>query len=289
MKNLIFIFLTFVSIICDAQITDTTLYFMDSFLVNKASYHNSQKELINVANSLFVLVEKRLESDSVFTVHQSDPYKEVRTTFNDSVYFIRNIYPSCCDRKSYHSENESKVVYTKEGDGYLIKVTDSNEFLFSTGTSKTSCPIVWDGSLATFHKDSGTLKSIQYFDNGRKDSTQYFDTKGRLIQLPVTKVDKEPSLKYSKKSFEEVIISHLIKNYNFPKKALDNWQSQVIYVGIIVSKVGTIENVFLLREHELFEEEITSSLKFLPQFEPATINNKPVNFIYYFPVRHNID
>jgi hypothetical protein len=284
-KCLIHILLVSLTINSYAQLSDTTIFFNE--LGPTESKNNASRIIMlkQVSNRTFIQ-HKSIKYSDKDKLYFKDRYLEIRETFNDSIYYFSNIYESCCGKRNYHSEKEYMVVFNRKDRGFNLRVYNSEKKLVQRGESLLIAPIIWN-SKVDFFNEAGLLTVKRHFKEGVLKSIEYFDRYGKAIQDPTKSPEQMPIPLESEESFEIFVSKYLATNYNFPKKAKSENQMPTIYVGFIITSNGSVECVhFLNKGHELFEQQIASTIDDMPKFKPATNNEKPVNFLYYLPVKH---
>jgi len=270
-----------------AQVLELTVYLDSSGITQDIKDADRIISINQITDNTFI------QSEQSFLDETKESYfkqraTEIRTHYNDSVYYTRNIYESCCNKKNYYSSNEKTIIGLKKKEYFEITVKNKEGFTIRKGNSIYLAPIIWDGEVKYFNQ-IGELQMIKTFSQGNSIKTIYFDQYRKELKDIKTKVDSLPRPIGSEKDFNTFITHFLARNHTYPKEAKREWQMPSVFVSFIITTKGLIECVHLIREEELFEFEIIKLISSLPGFKPATVNGKPVNFRKIIPIKHFID
>lgn len=286
-KYFLHICLIFLALNSYGQLTDTTVFFNENGLADSTTNIERILSLTKVSKMSFVqkMAKKYSDNDDFYI---DDYYLEIRETYNDSIYYFRTIYESCCGKKNYHSEGENKVIYRESDKVFQISIYDHDDKLVKKGLSLLIAPIIWDGEV-DFFNDEGILTVKKYFQDGIEKSIKYFDRNDNIIENPTKTPEDLPKPINSEDTFGNFISKYIAQNFEYPETAKSNSQMPIIYIGFIVSTEGKIESLHFLRnKHELFYSQIEKLFYNMPKFKPAMTNGEAVNFLYYLPLRHYI-
>ncbi len=85
--------------------------------------------------------------------------------------------------------------------------------------------------------------------------------------------------------FQQSIMKHIAKNFNFPEMARQMGIQGRVFVNFVIEKDGGISNVTIARGVDpLLDEEAIRVVKGLPKFKPAKQRGKPVRMQYTVPI-----
>jgi TonB family protein len=94
-------------------------------------------------------------------------------------------------------------------------------------------------------------------------------------------VDEIPSFPGGEKKMMEF----LSKQIKYPQSALEQGIQGVVYIGFIVSRDGTLENIRVLRGvHPTLDEPALSAVKLMPKWKPGKQKDEFVNVQFALPV-----
>ncbi len=78
---------------------------------------------------------------------------------------------------------------------------------------------------------------------------------------------------------------YIMTNLKYPVQAMERKISGRVYVQFVIDKEGLIKNVKIIKgAHKLLNKEAIRVVKDMPRWEPALINDEPVNVSYTVPV-----
>ncbi|NER09409.1 TonB protein C-terminal [Muriicola jejuensis] len=106
-------------------------------------------------------------------------------------------------------------------------------------------------------------------------STPYFE------ELPCTN-------KGTEECFNNQIRAHTVANFDYPKSALENQLSGIVYVQFVVDSMGVIGNIRTRSLEKVFENEGMRIVEAIPKLQPAMLDGKPVAMIYSYPIEFNL-
>lgn len=89
--------------------------------------------------------------------------------------------------------------------------------------------------------------------------------------------------------FNKKLSEHIIKNFNYPKKAIRKNISGKVIVKFVINKKGEIENIQAKGPHSLLEDEASRIIKLLPKMKPGTQRGKSIAVRYAIPINFNLN
>ncbi|MEY2963184.1 MAG: hypothetical protein RL754_445 [Bacteroidota bacterium] len=85
--------------------------------------------------------------------------------------------------------------------------------------------------------------------------------------------------------FNQEIMKHIGKNFEFPELARQMGIQGKVYVNFVIEKNGSVSNVTIARGvDKLIDDEAIRVIKLLPSFTPAKQRGKPVRMQYTVPI-----
>lgn len=90
--------------------------------------------------------------------------------------------------------------------------------------------------------------------------------------------------------FNERMVSHIQRNFNYPAAAADQGIEGRVWVRFIIDTNGKVTNIKMKgpKGGEILENEAKNMVSILPTFTPGQHNGKPVNVEYYLPVNFKL-
>ncbi|PIB38728.1 M56 family metallopeptidase [Maribacter sp. 4G9] len=89
--------------------------------------------------------------------------------------------------------------------------------------------------------------------------------------------------------FNEKMQSHISKNFNYPKEALEQGIEGKVSVMFTIASDGNIVDIKKRGSHQLLEAEVERIISRLPQMKPGKSEGKAVNVPYSIPVVFKLD
>lgn len=85
---------------------------------------------------------------------------------------------------------------------------------------------------------------------------------------------------------EKKLLKYLTKKIKYPKEALNNGESGILYFSFVINKTGAAEDVKLVQgKGESLINEAIRVINEMPAWKPGTVNNKNVRVRYNLPIR----
>lgn len=107
---------------------------------------------------------------------------------------------------------------------------------------------------------------------------------------PVFKTCSELEQEDKKSCTSEALFDYISNNLNYPKKELKSGIEGKVYAIMIVEKDGSVRSVEIIKGvSETLDAEVIRVLKAIPDFIPATFDDKPIRYKYSIPVEFNIE
>ena len=88
--------------------------------------------------------------------------------------------------------------------------------------------------------------------------------------------------------FNEKIQEHIIKNFNYPRKAVKNKIQGKVFVIFIIEKDGTISVDKVRGPDPILEEEAKRIILLLPQMTPGYFKEDPVRVMMSIPISFSL-
>lgn len=134
-----------------------------------------------------------------------------------------------------------------------------------------------------YHKN-GQPSGIEYFENGKRVSSQYFDDQGNISQ-DTSGIIRIASFKGGEKKYRRYLQNKL----HFPKGyKISNASSANVVVTFTVTEEGKIEDVYTCVPFDhRFDAIVEKVVKHFPDWIPARNNNRNINMQLSLPVKFN--
>ena len=98
--------------------------------------------------------------------------------------------------------------------------------------------------------------------------------------------EKMPEFKGGNDSLQKYITSNL----KYPKTAIENEESGVIYIKFIVEKDGKITNASIVKSlSPKLDAEALRLVKKMPEWKPGSIDSEPVRVWVFLPIKFKVD
>ncbi|MCD8447043.1 energy transducer TonB [Tenacibaculum finnmarkense] len=90
--------------------------------------------------------------------------------------------------------------------------------------------------------------------------------------------------------FNERMISHIQRNFNYPEAAADQNIEGKVWVRFIINKQGKVSNIKMKgpKNGQLLEQEAKKMVSNLATFIPGTQDGNPANVEYYIPINFTL-
>jgi len=163
----------------------------------------------------------------------------------------------------------------------------------STHTNTYQCDKSYD-SLMLFNKQlksksstdllgavMGKISSISIMAESHGYDDHYFKKEGRRVYVTA---DQSPEYVGG----FAALFDYMKTNFVYPKEEKKHKTEGTVYVSFIVNSSGLLSDFQIVKgcsESGLIEQEVIRTLKQMPLWKPALLNNKPVNYLYRIPVR----
>lgn len=301
-KLTIGLYLLFVtSIIANGQIREGI------FLVDKLGYEcfnpdsaNTKIEILKVMENTYVIsysykYEKEWQNRRY--------YDELRTSYNDTLYYLTRIYPKCCSMGTYRETKNTKTICaTKKGSVYSINIYNYYDKKYITpnllafryhdeieqkGKSKYMFPLLWTDTVYFYSNNQLYKKTI--YTKGKKEE-RFYKKNGDEIELAAwDSLLIMPNFKNTTRTFEQNLRYFFSRNISYPQDAKDNNIDGKVYIRFIITKKGNIECVEEMYRIPILSDYCIEQVKSLPKLSPATKNGVPVNIYYVCVIPFHLD
>lgn len=118
---------------------------------------------------------------------------------------------------------------------------------------------------------------------------------GNLPVIAQTREQNDTTLKVATfvetmAEFPDDLYKWLAKNINYPKVDQKNKISGRVVVQFIVDTLGNVRDVTIVKSvSPTIDVETIRVINSMPQWKPATQNNKPVNLRYTLPIKYSLE
>ena len=105
-------------------------------------------------------------------------------------------------------------------------------------------------------------------------------------QIPLFEACKETPIIKQSKCFEQQMTKHIIRNFDYPKKAIQKGIEGKVLVQFTIDKEGNVVDIKKKgpKEGEILEAEAHRLISLLPKFIPGTHKGNLVNVKYALPI-----
>jgi len=135
-----------------------------------------------------------------------------------------------------------------------------------------------EGSLISYYENGSQIRD-DVFENGVLISGKCYTTSG----ADTAYFDYQKAAEY--KGGDIAMNAFLIRNINYPKKAMEKKIAGTVYLNFIVEKNGTVSDIVVLNKvNELLKTEAVRVVKLMKDWEPAILEGKPVRVRYTLPI-----
>ncbi|MBN2683045.1 MAG: energy transducer TonB [Bacteroidales bacterium] len=88
---------------------------------------------------------------------------------------------------------------------------------------------------------------------------------------------------------DAALLEYLGKETKYPKKAIKKKIKGTVYVGFIIGKDGSIEDVKVARPvHKLLDDEAVRVIQSMPKWKPGIQRGKNVRVKYFVPIKFTL-
>lgn len=103
-------------------------------------------------------------------------------------------------------------------------------------------------------------------------------------KVPIWPGCKEKSNAELKKCFQENVIAHIKKNFEYPQTALELGIRGKVFVLFTIDTKGNVSNIRSRGPDRILEKEAERIISLLPQMTPGKQRGRPVNVPYSIPI-----
>jgi len=280
MKKQLFIFTIFFSLLGYSQKDTTSIYFPQEQLIHpdctdaedknaclKNIIQTKFQEILNEQIKYVITTKDTISTSVTFRVNPDGSIKD--STYSSFVY-ITNIKT---EKKSKQKMNFEKISKKKMNTFLLelpkFEVLNKKEDIYNAKHS------IYNYFSITKEKN---LSLIQDKKNNYKGAT--------IEETPIFPgCRKHKYEKERRKCFSEKMISHVKKNFRYPKKAQRKGIKGKVSIMFKISTEGKVFGIRKRGPHPLLEEEAVRIIKLLPNnFKPGKQNGKPVIVPFSLPI-----
>lgn len=109
-----------------------------------------------------------------------------------------------------------------------------------------------------------------------------------IENVPVFPGCEQLPMNERRQCFNEKIQEHIIKNFNYPRKAVKNKIQGKVFVIFIIEKDGTISVDKVRGPDPILEEEAKRIILLLPQMTPGYFKEDPVRVMMSIPISFSL-
>lgn len=137
----------------------------------------------------------------------------------------------------------------------------------------------------TFYFPNGQVSAIEIYSKGELVKVDFWESNGNKVEGELI-VWLEPEFKGGESAMQSYIKDKVI----YPKAAIDQNISGVVYVQFVIDGDGSISEVRVIKSvHPLLDEEAVRVVSEMPNWNPGKIHNRPVKVRYTIPIRFSFD
>lgn len=182
----------------------------------------------------------------------------------------------------------SKKRFLKKRAAKKKAVTNANA-VNTSGITEISTASISD--QLNIKKKSAALSIAELTDNLSEEelkNAKRFNTVDKLPLFNNCKTGKKGDMF---DCFNEQMMKHIEKHFNYPTDAVRNMIEGEIWVRFVIDQNGDVRNIKTLgpKNTEILNEEAKRVVTKLPRFTPAKIDGKPVAVKYGFPINFSLD
>jgi TonB family protein len=85
------------------------------------------------------------------------------------------------------------------------------------------------------------------------------------------------------------INKHIVENFNYPSKAIDNNIQGTVECEFYIDKEGTVSIKKIDGPHKILENEAERIIKKIPGFTPGSIKEIPIKFLFKIPITFRLE
>ena len=129
---------------------------------------------------------------------------------------------------------------------------------------------------------------------GQQDSLRYHD--GKMFDVALEKGFGIPPVfpgcekkKNKRKCFQEKILRHISKNFQYPKIAIKERIQGIVYVQFIIDTDSSVTRIRARGPHKILEREAYRIISKLPKITPGKIKGRPVRVPFTIPITFRIE
>lgn len=124
-----------------------------------------------------------------------------------------------------------------------------------------------------------SISFSQILDNENRDYSFI-----ELDEYPTTQECQNLSRQEKFDCFKQFLNDHVNKNFNYPKKAIENKISGKVLITFTINKEGKVVSILTEGADEILQKESHRIISMLPRFKAGIVSGKPVNVKYSVPL-----
>lgn len=138
-------------------------------------------------------------------------------------------------------------------------------------------------TFLSYYEDGKALRIDQY-EAGRLTKGQCFDKQGKEIDYFPYQVLPEFS------GGIEELFKYLNKNIHYPKDARESNIEDIVYIGFVIDKDGTVKDVTLRKDtYKSLAEEGIRVVKTMPNWHSGLRDGEKISFRYTLPIKFQLE
>lgn len=225
---------------------------------------------------------------------------------------------SACSSDKDNANNENPINYSNKDKNSDTTKTDSESSSNNQGPneeptkrikkqpfSTTLCYISIDNQPTEEELDYTELYPFSFFEKGidincydiaeeseindyQTITDKYNDHAENILSANGVYIiaEKMPEFRGGNDSLQKYITSNL----KYPKTAIENKESGVVYVKFIVEKDGTITNASVVKSlSQKLDSEALRLVKKMPEWKPGSIDSESVRVWVFLPIKFKVD
>ena len=288
----------FISYTSLAQVREGVFVFDKNGKITSQDSVYNKIEVSKVMNNTYVVADSRyFDKDESWIKNY---YTEIRTTYNDSIFYFKKIYKASCGQPNYIDKLESKVIVIKADTMFYVRVYSQDNVLLKEGNSFCYFPFYWHGTVMEYYDNGITKNENDYFQNVLVTKKR-FNLKGKVIEdilWPNKSLGEytEPYINDTSLTLDKELLRLINKNnlLNYPDEAIKNCIMGRVYISLIVTKEGKLESIqTVISVHPLIdntsEKAILNVSQMIDSISPGTVNGVPVNMEMVIPFNFFVD
>ena len=173
----------------------------------------------------------------------------------------------------------------------VIKKEEANNLgaLTTSGIQQTNANSEISNSLAV--KKNNFQKINKFTEKLSKEELKKALEFSNVDQIPLFKSCENKGVKQNLSCFNQKMIAHIQKHFEYPKEALLNKIQGNVWIRFIIDEEGIVTNIKSLgpKKGAVLQHEAERVVSMLSSFKPALKNGKKVFTKYGFPINFSLE